>query len=48
MNLLGEICQDDNKILCLTGEMTDLKTAMQTTGSYRVTKCYQRPVNIDA
>ena len=47
MNLLGEICHDDNKILCLTGEMADLKTAMLATGSYRVSKCYQRPVIID-
>jgi CheY-like chemotaxis protein len=47
MNLLGEICHDDNKILCLTGEMSDLKTAMLTTGAYRVSKCYQRPVVID-
>lgn len=47
MSLLSEICQDDNKILCLTGEMSDLKTAMQTNGSYRVSKCYQRPINLN-
>ena len=47
MNLLGEICQDDSKILCLTGEMTDIQTAMLTNGAYRVTKSYPRPVDIE-
>ncbi len=47
MSLLGEICQDDNKILCLTGELTDINTAMMTNGSYRVSRCYPRPVDID-
>ena len=47
MNLLGEICQDDSKILCLTGETTDIQAAMLTNGAYRVTKSYPRPVDIE-
>ncbi len=46
MNLLGEICQDDSKILCLTGDVPDIESAMEKSGAHRVTKCYPRPVNI--
>ena len=46
MNLLGEICQDDSKILCLTGEITDINSAMASNGSHRVSKVYPRPVEI--
>ena len=46
MNLLGEICQDDSKILCLTGEITDINSAMSSNGSHRVSKVYPRPVEI--
>ena len=46
MNLLGEICQDDSKILCLTGEITDINRAMASNGSHRVSKIYPRPVEI--
>lgn len=46
MNLLGEICQDDSKILCLTGEVSDLEHAMSSTGAHRVCRTYPRPVNI--
>ena len=46
MNLLGEICQDDSKILCLTGEITDINRAMTSNGSHRVSKIYPRPVEI--
>lgn len=47
MSLLGEICQDDSKILCLTGDVADLNTAMLANGSHRVSRCYPRPVPID-
>lgn len=47
MSLLGEICQDDSKILCLTGDVADLNTAMQANGAHRVSRCYPRPVAID-
>ena len=46
MNLLGEICQDDSKILCLTGEITDINKAMASNGAHRVIKTYPRPVDI--
>lgn len=46
MNLLGEICQDDAKLLCLTGDINDLKTAMHTGGAYRVSRTYPRPVDL--
>ena len=46
MNLLGEICQDDSKILCLTGDVADIDLAMGSSGAYRVAKCYPRPVEI--
>ncbi len=46
MNLLGEICQDDAKILCLIGDVTDLETAMAASGAHRVSRTYPRPVNI--
>lgn len=47
MNLLGEICQDDSKILCLTGEITDINKAIASNGAYRVSRTYPRPVDID-
>ncbi len=46
MNLLGEICQDDSKILCLTGELIDINKAMASNGSHRVSRTYPRPVDI--
>ena len=46
MNLLGEICQDDSKILCLTGEISDINRAMSSNGSHRVSRTYPRPVEI--
>lgn len=46
MNLLGEICQDDSKILCLTGEINDIHKAMASNGSHRVSRTYPRPVDI--
>ena len=48
MNHLGEMCRDDNKILCLVGESSDLEFAMSLEGSDRVSKTYKRPVNVDA
>ncbi|MCR5343278.1 MAG: response regulator [Butyrivibrio sp.] len=48
MNHLGEMCRDDNKILCLVGESSDLEFAMFLEGADRVSKIYRRPVNIDA
>ncbi len=33
MNLLAEICQDDAKILCLTGEANEIEKAMLSSGS---------------
>ena len=47
MSLLGEICQDDNKLLCLVGDTADLETAMASNGAHRVSRTYQRPVTID-
>jgi CheY-like chemotaxis protein len=46
MNLLGEICQDDSKILCLTGEITDINAALASNGAHRVSRSYPRPVDI--
>ncbi len=46
MNLLGEICQDDAKILCLTGEAGEIEQAMNSSGSRRVSRVYPRPVDI--
>lgn len=46
MNLLGEICRDDSKILCLTGEPLDIGVAMQAAGAGRVSRTYERPVSI--
>ena len=48
MNLLAEICQDDAKIFLLAGDADELEKAMQASGARRVTKCYERPVDIDA
>ena len=47
MNHLGEMCRDDNKILCLVGESSDLEFAMSLEGADRVSKTYKRPVNVD-
>ena len=47
MNLLGEICQDDSKILCLTGDVFDLEHAMDSTGASSVCRTYPRPVDIN-
>ncbi len=47
MNLLGEICQDDNKELCLIGDNADLDAAMSVNGAHRVSRTYQRPVDFD-
>ena len=47
MNLLGEICQDDSKILCLVGNDTDIDKAMRSNGSHRVSKCFERPIDSD-
>ena len=46
MNLLGEISQDDAKILCLTGDTVDLRTALSANGAHRVSRTYPRPVDI--
>ncbi|MBO4337279.1 MAG: response regulator [Lachnospiraceae bacterium] len=40
------ICQDDEKLLFLTGTVVDLKLAMGASGAHRVSGTYQRPVNI--
>ena len=47
MNLLGEICQDDSKILCLVGDINDIDVAMSSKGSYRVSRTYPRPIEIN-
>lgn len=44
MSLLGEVCQDDSKILCLTGDSNDISDAMRSKGSFRVSRTYPRPV----
>lgn len=46
MNLLGEICQDDSKLLCLMGDPLDIEAALETDGAFRVSRCYPRPVKI--
>ena len=46
MNLLGEICTDDSKVFCLTGDHIDLEKAMAASGAQRVTRTYKRPVSI--
>ena len=48
MSLLGEICQDDNKILCLIGDAADLENAECMNGFYRVSRTYPRPVDLEA
>lgn len=48
VNLLGEICQDDSKILCLTGDVPDIERAMASSGAYRVSRTYPRPIDIHA
>ena len=45
MNLLGELCQDDAKLLCLTGDMNDIAAAMDSKGAGRVSHTYPRPVD---
>ena len=47
MNLLGDICQDDSKILCLTGNNWELDHAMTAAGAFRVTKSYLRPMDAE-
>ena len=45
MNLLGELCQDDSKVLCLTGDVHDIEAAMDSKGAGRVSHTYPRPVD---
>ena len=45
MNLLGELCQDDSKLLCLTGDVNDIDAAMDSKGAGRVSHTYPRPVD---
>ncbi|HAG69077.1 MAG TPA: hypothetical protein DCL38_03800 [Lachnospiraceae bacterium] len=47
MSLLGEICQDDSRILCLTGEVADIETAISSNSAFRVSRTYPRPVDIN-
>ncbi|WP_029319143.1 response regulator [Butyrivibrio sp. AE3004] len=47
MNLLGEMCQDDSKILCLAGDPQDIDIAMSAGGAARVSRFYKRPINMD-
>ena len=47
MNLLAEICQDDAKIFCLTGDSADIDNAMGANGARRVSRTFQRPVDIE-
>lgn len=47
VNLLGEICRDDAKILCVIGDQADIKAAMLSDGAYRVSRSYLRPINIE-
>ena len=46
MNFLGEICQDDSKILCLIGDAEDVKIAMRSGSFNRVSRTYIRPFDI--
>ena len=46
MNFLGEICQDDSKILCLIGDAEDVKIAMRSSRFNRVSRTYIRPFDI--
>ncbi len=48
MNILSEICQDDSKILCLTGDMSEINRAMASNGAGLVSRIYPRPVDVDA
>ncbi|MBQ7557708.1 MAG: response regulator [Lachnospiraceae bacterium] len=48
MSLLGEVCQDDSKVLVLTGDSNDIEVAMKSRGSYRVSRSYPRPVDINS
>lgn len=47
MNLLGELCQDNAKILCLTGDAGSIDNALNSYGAHRVSKTYLRPVDMD-
>ena len=45
VNLLGEMCQDDARILCLVGDTADARSVMKTRWAHRVTKFYTRPLD---
>ncbi len=45
MSLLGEVCRDDSRILCLMGNVSDIDAAMGSEGAYRVSRTYPRPVD---
>ena len=47
MNILSEICQDDAKILCLTGEVAEINKAMASNGAGLVSRVYPRPIDIE-
>ncbi len=45
--LLTEMCQDDDKTLCLAGDPLDIETASDIHGSENITAVYPRPINLD-
>ena len=47
VNLLGEMSQDDARILCLVGDAADIRSVMNSRWAHRVTRFYTRPVNIE-
>lgn len=45
--MLAEMCRDDEKILCLAGDMPDITTARDIHGSEYIKSVYPRPINLD-
>ena len=45
INLLSELCLDDAKLLCVTGDPSDLALAMSSNGAQRISGTYPRPLN---
>ena len=45
--MLTEMCRDDNKTLCLTGDPIDIDAALKVHDSNYITTVYPRPVDLD-
>lgn len=45
---IAELCEDDNRILCLVGDALDIAEARQIQYSERIKAVYSRPIDMDA